>query len=67
VENRDQTNLFLHFRPLSKIDWSGFLQVGVVEIKSAGVVTRELEDQKAPNQSRKLRERTAAALKLHQR
>jgi hypothetical protein len=61
-----ETNLFLHFRPLSEIDWCGFLQVGAVEIKIARVVTRALEDQKTLNQSRKLRERAATAFKLLQ-
>jgi hypothetical protein len=56
------TNLFLRFRTLSKIDWCGFIQVGVVEIKAAGVVTRELEDQKATNQSPKLRERGSCSV-----
>jgi PIN domain len=58
------TNLFLHFRPLSEIDWCGFLQASAVEIKIAPVVTRELEEQKILNQSRKLRDRAATALKL---
>jgi hypothetical protein len=58
------TNLFLHFRPLSEIDWCKFLQASTVEIKIAPVVTRELEEQKTLNQSRKLRERAATALKL---
>jgi hypothetical protein len=58
------TNLFLHFRPLNEIDWCGLLQANAVEIKIAPVVTRELEEQKVINQSRKLRERAATALKL---
>jgi hypothetical protein len=58
------TNLFLHFRPLNEIDWCALLQASAVEIKIAPVVTRELEEQKVMNQSRKLRERAATSLKL---
>jgi predicted ribonuclease YlaK len=58
------TNLFLHFRPLSEIDWCGLLQASAIEIKIAPVVTRELEEQKILNPSRKLRERASTALKL---
>src|SRR5882762_1630450 len=58
------TNLFMHFRPLSEIDWREFLQASSVEIKIAPVVTRELEEQKTLNPSRKLRERAATALRL---
>lgn len=58
------TNLFLHYRPLNEIDWCSFLQASAVDIKIAPVVTRELEEQKTFNQSRKLRDRAAAALKL---
>ena len=58
------TNLFLHYRPLSEIDWCSFLQASAVEIKVAAVVTRELEEQKTLNLSRKLRDRAATALKL---
>src|SRR5438034_3833255 len=58
------TNLFMHFRPLNEIDWCGLLQASSVEIKIAPVVTRELEEQKTMNPSRKLRERAATALRL---
>lgn len=58
------TNLFMHFRPFNEIDWCEMLQASVVEIKVAPVVTRELEEQKTLNPSRKLRERAATALKL---
>ena len=58
------TNLFLHFRPMNEIDWCGFLQASTVEIKIAPVVTRELEEQKTLNSSRKLRERADKALRL---
>ena len=58
------TNQFLHFRPLNEIDWCGFLHADVVGIKIAPVVTRELEEQKTLNPSRKIRERAASALKL---
>ena len=58
------TNLFMHFRPLNEIDWCGFLQTSAVEIKIAPVVTRELEEQKTLNPSRKLRERADTALRL---
>jgi hypothetical protein len=54
----------MHFRPLSEIDWREFLQASSVEIKIAPVVTRELEEQKALNPSRKLRERAATAFRL---
>jgi hypothetical protein len=58
------TNLFMHFRPFNEIDWCELLQASVVEIKIAPVVTRELEEQKTLNPSRKLRERAATALRL---
>jgi hypothetical protein len=58
------TNFFLHFRPLNEMDWCGLLEASVVEIKIAPVVTRELEEQKVVNQSRKIRERAATALRL---
>ena len=58
------TNLFLHYRPLSEIDWCSLLQSNAVEIEIAPVVTRELEEQKTLNPSRKLRDRAATALTL---
>ena len=58
------TNLFLHYRPLSAVDWCSLLQVTTVEIKIAAVVTRELEEQKTLHPSRKIRERAATALRL---
>src|ERR1035441_5773280 len=58
------TNLFLHYRPLNEIDWCSMLQSNAVEIEIAPVVTRELEEQKALNSSRKLRDRAATALRL---
>lgn len=58
------TNLFMHFRPICEIDWRGLLQASCVEIKIALVVTRELEEQKTLNPSRKLRERAATSLRL---
>src|SRR2546428_4398847 len=58
------TNLFLHYRPLSEIDWCSLLQSNAVEIEIAPVVTRELEEQKTLNPSRKLRDRAATVLTL---
>lgn len=58
------TNLFLHYRPLDEIDWCSLLQVSAVEIKIAPVVTRELEEQKNLNPSRKLKDRATTALKF---
>ena len=58
------TNLFLHSRPVNEIDWCSLLQSGAVELKIAPVVTRELEEQKTLNPSRKLKERAATALKF---
>jgi hypothetical protein len=58
------TNLFLHYRPLNETDWCSLLRASTVEIKIATVVTGELEEQKALNPSRKLRDRAATAVKL---
>ena len=58
------TNVFLHFRPLNEIDWRTLLNAIVVEIKIAPVVTRELEQQKTFNPSRKLRDRADSSLRL---
>src|ERR1700685_4144047 len=58
------TNLFLHYRSLSEIDWCSLLRSSTVEIEIAPVVPRELEKQKTLNPSKKLRDRAATALKL---
>jgi hypothetical protein len=58
------TNLLMHYRPLNEIDWRSLLRCDAVKIEIAPVVTRELEEQKALNPSRKLRDRAAVALKL---
>src|SRR5271157_1059564 len=58
------TNLFLHYRPLNEIDWCSLLQSNAVEIEITPVVTRELEEQKPLNPSRKLKDRAATALRL---
>jgi hypothetical protein len=58
------TNLFLHYRQLNEIDWCSLLDTSAVEIKIAAVVTRELEERKTLHQSRKIRDRAAAALRL---
>jgi hypothetical protein len=58
------TNLFLHYRSLNEIDWCSLLQSNAVEIEIAPVVTRELEEQKTLNSSRKLRDRAATALRF---
>jgi rRNA-processing protein FCF1 len=60
------TNLFLHYRPISEIDWCRLVQARPVEIKIAAVVTRELEEQRVVHQSRKIRERAGSAVKLLQ-
>jgi len=58
------TNLFLHYRQINEIDWTGLLQVHQVEIKIAPTVTRELEEQRVVHQSRKIRERATSALRF---
>jgi hypothetical protein len=58
------TNLFLHYRPLNEIDWCSLTQSNAVEIEIAPVVTRELEEQKTLNSSRKLRDRADTAVRL---
>src|SRR6266513_509362 len=58
------TNLFMHYRALNEIDWCSLLQASIVEIEIAPVVTRELEEQKTLNPSRKLKDRAATALKF---
>lgn len=58
------TNLFLHYRPLSEVDWCPLFRTTAVELAIAPVVTRELEKQKTLSPSRKLRDRASTALKL---
>jgi hypothetical protein len=49
---------------LNEIDWCLLLHSSAAEIAIAPVVTRELEEQKTLNSSRKLRERATTGLKL---
>src|SRR5437879_1841446 len=60
------TNLFLHYRSISEIDWRALIKARPVEIKIAAVVTRELEEQRVVHQSRKIRDRAGSAVKLLQ-
>jgi hypothetical protein len=57
------TNVFLHFPPLSDVDWCSIAGCEAVTIVIAPTVTRELNDHKDNPRSRKLRDRADAALK----
>ena len=58
------TNVFLHYRRLTEIDWCALLKVKTVTIMIAPVVTGELEEQKNLNPSRKLRDRADASVRM---
>src|SRR5580698_9395804 len=58
------TNVFLHYRRLTEIDWCALLKVKTVTIMIAPMVTGELEEQKTLNPSRKLRDRADASVRM---
>ena len=57
------TNVFLHFRRLTEIDWCALFNAKTVTIVIAPVVTGELQEQKTLNSSRKLPKALMSKLK----
>ncbi len=54
------TNVFLHFPPISDVDWLALAGSQVVNLAIAPVISRELNDHKDAPRSRKLRDRAAS-------
>src|SRR5205809_2100739 len=58
------TNVFLHYRPLSELDWCSMAQARSVRVQIAPVVMRELEERKVLHPIKRIRERADRALQM---
>jgi hypothetical protein len=56
------TNVFLHYRRLTEIDWCAQSSATTVTMIVGPVVTGELQEQKTLDPSRKLRDRADASV-----